>query len=313
MPLSRTDTIIALASEILEDAEMSRTSVESLVLKASRLARLADDEETASWLSWERFGYPPDDDSSTKYLDLTDRWSKKEERKFYSGPLVDVETLVKGIDHRIQAARDFKPSGDYGIPQFGVQQKQLTELNASASKFRRIISAVRTHIQDFATRVYYEQLFSHQAGTIFEQYQREVDAALSTTAKTAFTRLPQAFERLSAGDPEATSHALTTCRRVIESFANSVFPPQSESALIGQQAVQVGEQQVLNRLRVYAYRCVGQGSRYERLHKVLATLWGRVSAGVHSDVDASEARALVLQTYLLLGEILSLPKPIVET
>ena len=33
----------------------------------------------------------------------------------------------------------------------------------------------------------------------------------------------------------------------------------------------------------------------------------RVSAGVHSDVGADEARALVLQTYLLLGELLLLP------
>jgi hypothetical protein len=35
---TKNEQIAALAFEVLEDAEMSRTSVESLVLKASRLA-----------------------------------------------------------------------------------------------------------------------------------------------------------------------------------------------------------------------------------------------------------------------------------
>ena len=38
----------------------------------------------------------------------------------------------------------------------------------------------------------------------------------------------------------------------------------------------------------------------------LANLFDRVSSGVHNDVSVSEARALFLNTYLLLGEILHL-------
>jgi AbiTii len=52
---SKSDQITTLALEILEDAEMSRTSVVALVMKASRLARLVDDEEAIQWLSYERF------------------------------------------------------------------------------------------------------------------------------------------------------------------------------------------------------------------------------------------------------------------
>jgi len=77
--------------------------------------------------------------------------------------------------------------------------------------------------------------------------------------------------------------------------------------LIGQQRTEVGEKQVRNRLRAYMFDSIGQCSRYERLNKALASIYDRVSAGVHSDVDTGEARALVLHTYLLLGELLSLP------
>lgn len=131
---------------------------------------------------------------------------------------------------------------------------------------------------------------------------------LAATAKTAFTRLPQAFERLKAGDPEAVSHALTTSRRVIDSFADAVFPARTTPVLIGQQRTEAGEKQVRNRLRAYVHERVGQYSRYERLNKSLGSLYDRVSAGIHADVDVGEARALVLHTYLFLGELLSLPQ-----
>ena len=74
MALSKTDQITALALEILEDAEMSRTSVESMVLKTSRLARLVDDEETLQWLWHERHGYNDSTELSLKYLGITSRW-----------------------------------------------------------------------------------------------------------------------------------------------------------------------------------------------------------------------------------------------
>src|SRR5262249_30051020 len=147
---------------------------------------------------------------------------------------------------------------------------------------------------------------AHQAAGIFDQYQREVDSALANAATSAFTRLPEAFERLSAGSPEAISHALTTCRRVIDSFADSVFPPRDGFFAIGEQQIEIGASHTRNRLRAYVYGCIGRGSRYERINRCLGSLYDRVSTGVHSDVSISEARALVLQTYLFLGEILSI-------
>jgi hypothetical protein len=169
-----------------------------------------------------------------------------------------------------------------------------------------ILSAVRAQVQQFATRIYHEKLFSHQAETIFAQYQREVDARLAATAQTAFDRLPHAFERLAAGDKEAVSHALTTCRRVLDSFADAVYPPREEPARIGEQEIEVAAPHTRNRLRVYVYEQIGKGSRYERLSRGIAPLYDRVSGGVHADVTIGEARALVLHTYLLLGEILTL-------
>jgi hypothetical protein len=81
---------------------MSRTSVEALVLKASRLARLVDAEETLVWLALERFGYSADDDVSIKYLGLTSRWISQKSGTAYWGPIGQQESLVAGLGHELE-------------------------------------------------------------------------------------------------------------------------------------------------------------------------------------------------------------------
>jgi hypothetical protein len=306
---TKNDQIAALALEVLEDAEMSRGSVESLILKASRLARLVGDEEVATWLYHEVHGYNASSEVCLKYLGLTSRWIDVEANKAYFAGLTVHEALLDSCKEEMEVVKRFVPSGQYSASQFHNQQKQASEITAKMLYARRIVSAVRAQIQDFATHVYHERLFSHQAETIFQLYQEQVDALLAATAGSAFEKLPHAFERLGAGDREAISHALTTCRRVIDSFADSVFPARGEPAKIGEQEIEVGDRQVRNRLRAYIYGRIGQCSRYERLNKTLGLLYDRVSTGVHADVETGEARAIVLQTYLILGELLSLPAP----
>jgi hypothetical protein len=307
MAVTKREQISALALEVLEDAEMSRISVENLVLKASRLARLIDDVEVQQWLRHERYGYDDSGDVSLKYLGLTARWIDIKEKKAYFAGVTVHETILESWKEELEVVKRFVPSGDWAAVHFQSQQDKVTTITHKMLHARKVVSAVRGQIQEFATRVYHEGLFSQQAEAIFSKYQDDVDALLADKAQTAFVRLPQAFERLSTGETEAISHALTTCRRVVDSFAESVFPARGTPVFIGEQALDVGERHTRNRLRAYIFERIGQSSRYERLNRLLGSLYDRVSAGVHSDVDASEARALVLQTYLLLGEILSLP------
>ncbi|MFN5766115.1 MAG: hypothetical protein ACK470_17355, partial [Pseudanabaena sp.] len=47
-------------------------------------------------------------------------------------------------------------------------------------------------------------------------------------------------------------------------------------------------------------------SRKQKLRQTLSNLYSRVCSGVHSDVSINEAKALFLEVYLFLGEVLSL-------
>jgi hypothetical protein len=308
MAISKNEQITALALEIVEDVELSRTTTEALVLKASRLARLAGDEEAISWLWYERHGYVSDDEISVKYLGLTTRWIDRANDKAYFGSITVQEVLLATHEHELEVVKNFQPSGDYALLQSKDQQSRIIGVTSKMWPLQKIVSAVRAQVHLFASRIYSGKLFSSEAETIFEGYKQQVDARLSATAQGVFAKLPHAFERLSTGEAESISHALTTCRRIIDSFADAVFPPRTTSFHIGSQQIDVGQGHTRNRLRAFIYERIGQGARYERLNKNLTSLHDRVSAGVHADIVPDEARAIVLQTYLFLGELLSLPE-----
>ncbi len=63
---------------------------------------------------------------------------------------------------------------------------------------------------------------------------------------------------------------------------------------------------VINRCRAYLHQQGITGRRYDRLRQELTNLYGVTSQAVHASVDIHEARFVFLQTYITLGEILTL-------
>lgn len=75
---STSEHILELATELLDDIELSRLNAESLLLKASRLARLVGSDEIRQWLGYEMSGYPSTEPLSVKYIGYTGRWINHE-------------------------------------------------------------------------------------------------------------------------------------------------------------------------------------------------------------------------------------------
>jgi hypothetical protein len=178
-------------------------------------------------------------------------------------------------------------------------------LSGSIVENERIITIVRGMTHNFCTQVIGQFQFSQESKSIFDSFARAIDQRLGELAEEAFRKLPDAFERLDTGSPEAISHALTSCRRIIDSFADSVFPTQAAPVMIGNESISVAANKPKYRILAYVHDKVS-GSRYDRIRRSLFDLYERVSAGLHSNIVPTEAKALVLQTYLLLGEIAEL-------
>jgi hypothetical protein len=88
-----------------------------------------------------------------------------------------------------------------------------------------------------------------------------------------------------------------------------VFPPTDEPRTINGQTIELGVEKHRNRLMAYIDDHVQSASRRTKLKRTISDLYDRTSTGMHNDVDAAEARALFLETYVLLGQLLLAAPP----
>lgn len=304
---SRSQHILELATELLDDIELSRCSTESLILKVSRLARWVGSEEIRYWLKLEMRGYNSSNEISLKYMGKTGRWTDREGQKGYWGPLAKHEAAIVAEQAKLHAMRIPDTAGDMAYVAIKKVTDEMTSSTNYISKLSGIKSSVLSHLHEFVSEIYYEKEFDNLSESIFEAYKKDVDTLIGSSCGEVLEQIPSVMSRLSEGDQEAISQALATCRRVIESFADAIFPPSDETIEIGDNTLSLGKNRHQNRISAYIHNRTDSSSRKKKFRQNVSNLYDRVSTGVHNDVTAEEARALFLNTYLVIGEILHLP------
>ena len=305
---SRSEHILELSKELLDDIELSRTNVENLILKASRLARWVGSEEIRQWLKFEMGGYNSSDELSLKYMGLTGRWIDKEKNTGYWGPLAQQEAAIDAQKAKLAGMRTPDSSGEWAGMAIANVTRSMSEVANIISRLSGIKSRVLAHLHTFVTEIYYEKEFDNLSESIFEKYKKDVDILIGTSCGNVLEQIPSVMSRLAEGNQESISQALTTCRRILESFADSIFPPIEDTIEIGSNQLSLNASKYQNRINAYIHQRIESSTRKIRFRQNLSNLFDRVSTGVHKDVTAEEARALFLSTYLIIGEILHLPK-----
>jgi hypothetical protein len=313
--------VISLAQEILDDIELSRITPTQIVLKATRLARITDTSETLTWLQYEVMGFRADE-TGKRYMGFTGRWIDASKNTGYWGSLSEILASMETSQTRLNTIStlsiNWAPTSanphERVTDGFAQIQSHLSSqalerrgLGDYIVKAAGIRSKVIGLIHDFTSRIYYERKFSAVAESIFERYKIELDKRLASISADVLKKIPAVYERLADGDAEAISQALSSCRRIIDSFSDAIFPPQAETMEMDDNEVKLGPSNHLNRLNAYIRARVTSDSRRKKFRQALSNLYERVSTGVHSDVTGSEAQALFIQTLTYLGEILSLP------
>jgi hypothetical protein len=183
------------------------------------------------------------------------------------------------------------------------------------STSQRNLALLRSQYYNYALSVNLELKFSKRAEEVFRSYRLSVDKQLVALAPESLKRLDAAYARLSSTNPESWNQAVTSCRRVFTEISNSLYnghldkPYTTKSGKL----LDVSGDNYLNRLYATvdiiaasssARHLVGSNVMYavdfiENLHKAQCR-------GVHELEDQltyEEARACILHTYMLLGDI----------
>lgn len=328
----RQELAMQLSEEILAGIETETLKTSSAALRCLRLARLISDDNAIEWLQYETKGYPHASDGrhiETKASQMATIHGRiliqvnNERVGFFELP----DELEAGAQTAQSAISNFTTkgvsiSGD-DVPSAMKELCNRIDINITVRSYemaesRRKLAILIGQYYNYALSVNIELKFSNRAEEVFNSYRLSVDGQLAALAPESLKRLDAAYERLSSTNPESWSQAVASCRRVLTEISNSLYkgsldePYKTRSG----KCLDVSGDHYLNRLYATidevaaspnARRLVGSNIKYvidfiDNLHNALCR-------GVHDLEDKlthDEARAAILHTYILLGDISTL-------
>lgn len=183
-----------------------------------------------------------------------------------------------------------------------------------ADEYSIVLRRIENRVHEFLSTTEKQLMYGQMNSDIFERNRQYVDARLRAIAPDALAKLVSVYRRLSEGDEEARSQALLSCRRILKSLADTLYPVPTQPVLGPDSRERaLTEEKYISRLWQFVYERVkgktagdlllaqvnDMGNRIDRLYDLS-------SKGVHVDTTEFEVDQAVIQTYLLIGDILRL-------
>lgn len=174
-----------------------------------------------------------------------------------------------------------------------------------------VLERVKQMVYDFLINTEREIESGQRRPSVFDRGRDYIERSLSERAPDALSKFRAAEESLASGEPEDLAHALTSCRRMIKTLADALYPASGELIIGGDGRERaMTDEAYRNRLLQYASERLGTthnnlvketmrslGVRLQRLNELS-------SKGVHDEVEWMEAESCVMWTYLTVADIL---------
>jgi hypothetical protein len=346
MTTKRNETVSKLVEQTLNSESQLKAS--ELLRSAARIARLMGDYRNLAWLERELISfdaelaksdlgvelhnYLPDQEAIRRFWDK-DSQHLLEERRIHSydkngNPatemavfpmsIPDVEQAIEGLilerEASMQIPNGVMPGHIATYHQQLEQKRVLFTLHIN--DYRAILNRVRQRTLKYLNQTEAFITYEEASADVFESAKKSVESELAAIAPDVLTKFTAAQERLSDGSTEAYSHALETCRRVLKTFADSVYPPTSRPVVSkGGKTRVLDDEHYIARLWQYLYDLMGNHTSPNITLAVLEHLGDRIDKvysltckGVHDDVVEYEAKQCVIQTFLTISDILAFRK-----
>jgi hypothetical protein len=311
------------AEELLAALETGSEPVTQSLMRAKRLARLLRDQDADSWLNYELRGYPENfnfDSLGTCRRYALEGGRLTQDGKYYpkSLPSFEADCHAAGIalseaSHATSASNKVANFVEAGATQRLVDNARahaLAQRNAYAT-IQALLASFRSAIHSYASDCSIALALGDAAEDLFAKARESVDAFIRSRAPAAAKQLVSIAERMRDGDPESLSSAMTSCRRLLLSVADAVFPSRDvDYADQNGRKRKVGPEEYKNRLLAYLETSVSERgvvsvveTNLDHLAARLDSIYEKMCKGVHVDVTEGEARLTVINTYLFIAEI----------
>jgi len=232
---------LQLLEESLKELESQKGSILTAIQKLSRVSKLLDKENIIIWCEIQ-FGNTDytlllekyieillkrNDENNNQSKEETDERIKKYEKKLEKvGICKDIYT-----DYYELTIKHFKEGGGY--KNIGYIEERYADLvrmkkGNSGTYYKNHLSEhinyVKKKAHQYASDLYNEVKFSDTVSNCFYILKIEVDDRLLDLNPEIAEQLMLAFKAVSSNKKEEWSHALTSCRRLLEGLADELLP-----------------------------------------------------------------------------------------
>lgn len=336
------DRTLDLVQEALSEFDRPEYRLSNVIRKAIRIARLRNDYENLWWLEEEMIEsgerkarerleneilphYSASDFEEARRDVLRASFSERSIRTLEDGAVVDgdkicdlsvpsIEDAIRGLN---EDAKQGPPSGMHTLDLYYAEQRYSrlrSQYRFMADEYAIVLRRIENRVHEFLSTTEKQLMYGQMNSDIFERNRQYVDSRLQSVAPDVLAKLVSVYQRLGEGDEEARSQALLSCRRILKSLADSLYPVPAQPVRgpDGRERV-LTEEKHINRLWQFVYEKVKGKTAGELLLSQVNDMGGRIdrlydlsSKGVHVDTAEFEVNQAVIQTYLLVGDILRL-------
>lgn len=328
----------------LDEFDLPTTTIASSARQALRIATLRQDSVNQLWLHWELtdrgteeaprgvdpvalkiqstiYSLAGAEDGDKKISIAFRKWMSNrqypgnKDGSLYVPSIAEIEhkyEILRNLYHETEIPVNLSPIDTYRAVE--KLENSRSQIMLMLGEINTLLERVKSSIYEFLISTESELEYGQRDSSLFLRAQEYINTALKNFAPKALENFLAAQNSLYSGKPEDLSHALTSCRRMIKSLADSLYPATGEKIKddSGKERV-MSDDMYRNRLIQYVKESIGNHGQGEVLQdalndlgKRLTTLDSLASKGVHADVSPSEAEACIVWTYLLAADIIRL-------
>lgn len=338
------DIALKFVQESIEELDDNEIPLSHKIRKSIRIATLLSDYDNLLWLRHEMINFSDDsarerikDEIISHYApeDLKNVLVKfiqayvderqsvtvdvygniREEKKVCISSAPEIEESI----HTLTAEKDdIIPLEGLSTQEIGIIKtqsgKMRTILRVNIKQSNDILQRIKQRLFDFLNEKEKELLHGRMGSDIFEKNREYVDNRLKEIAPDALEKFKSAYERLRGLNAESGSHALLSCRRILKSLADALYP-HTDKVIKGPDGKErkMSEDKYKNRLWQFVTDKVKVSKARDLLLTNIEDLGNKIdkiydlsSKGVHAEVKDSEINQCFIQTYLLVGDLLRL-------
>ncbi|MUG72176.1 ComEA family DNA-binding protein [Paenibacillus validus] len=320
MQSKTTQEAIIVLKESIKELESSKASVLVGIQKLLRVSKMINDESCIIWCEIQM--------GNTKYIKPLENYieilvaTNKSKTKINIKKLTEVREELKKLQVDIDEhcsleelnVKANKSGGGYINIGFIeeryndlVRTKKGNDGTFYKNNLNNHLNYVRKTAHEKASLLYNTLAFSDAPQSAFDILKIAIDDKLLDINPELAEKLMQAFKSVSTDNPEEWSHALTSCRRLIENLAAELSPATDELY----NGRSLGRNQYINRVWAFMDKSISSesnrdlakthvdfvGSYLQRLHKL-------TNKGVHAQLSRAEAIKAVFHIYLICASIL---------